>query len=185
MNIQRRIWFSVAIAILSATISLAEQVKTDYDRNADFSRYKTYSWENVHTQNPLWIDRIKAAVNSALAAKGWTEVQSSGDVSIVAMEMTKDHRTLNTYYDNFGGGWGWRWGGGFGDGFGTSTTTEETYKVGTLVVDLFATNTKKLIWRGSASDTLSDKSEKNIKNLDKGVQKMFDHFPPETSKGQL
>jgi len=54
-----------------------------------------------------------------------------------------------------GGGWGWRrWGGGFGDGFGTSTTTEETYKVGTLVVDLFDTNTKKLIWRGSASDTL-------------------------------
>jgi hypothetical protein len=48
----------------------------------------------------------------------------------IAMEMTEDHRTLNTYYDNFGGGWGWRrWGGGFGDGFGTSTTTEETYKV--------------------------------------------------------
>ena len=68
-----------------------------------------------------------------------------------AMQMTEQHRTLNTYYDNFGGGWGWRrWGGGFGDGFGTSTTTEETYKVGTLVVDLFDTNAKKLIWRGSA-----------------------------------
>jgi Domain of unknown function (DUF4136) len=183
MNVQRRIWFSMAIAILSATMSLAEQVKTDYDRNADFSRYKTYSWENVHTQNPLWVDRIKAAGNSALAAKGWTEVRSGGDISI--MEMAKDHRTLNTYYDNFGGGWDWRWGGGFGDGFGTSTTTEETYKVGTLVVDLFDTNTKKLIWRGSANDTLSDKSDKNIKNLDKGVQKMFDHFPPETSNGQL
>jgi uncharacterized protein DUF4136 len=185
MKVQRRIWSSMAIAILSATVSLAQQVKTDYDRNADFSRYKTYSWENVHTRNPLWVDRVKAAVNSALAEKGWTEVQSGGDVSIMAMEMTKDHRTLNTYYDNFGGGWGWRWGGGFGDGFGTSTTTEDTYRVGTLVVDVFDTNTKKLIWRGSASDTLSDKSGKNIKNLDKGVQKMFDHFPPETSKGQL
>jgi hypothetical protein len=185
MNVQRRIWSSMAIAILSATILLAQQVKTDYDRNADFSRYKTYSWENVHTRNPLWVDRIKAAVNSVLAEKGWTEVQSGGDVSIMALEMTKDHRTLNTYYDNFGGGWGWRWGGGFGDGFGTSTTTEDTYRVGTLVIDVFDTNTKKLIWRGSASDTLSDKSDKNIKNLDKGVQKMFDHFPPETSKGQI
>ena len=86
----------------------------------------------------------------------------------MAMEMTEDHRTLNAYYDNFGGGWGWRrWGGGFGDGFGTSTTTEETYKVGTLVVDLFDTNTQKLIWRGAASKKL---------NLD--VEKMFDHFPP-------
>ena len=53
-----------------------------------------------------------------------------------------------------------------------------TYQVGTLVVDLFDSGTKKLIWRGSSADTLSDKSDKNIKNLDKGVQKMFDHFPP-------
>lgn len=177
MNVQHRILISIAIAILSARASLAE-VKTDYDRNADFGHYKTYSWGQVHTQDLLWVDRIKSAVDSALAARGWTEVESGGDVSIMAMEMTQDHRTLNTYYDNFGGGWGWRWGGGFGDGFGTSTTTEETYKVGTLVVDLFDTNSKKLIWRGSASDTLSDKSDKNIKKLNTDVHKMFEHFPP-------
>jgi hypothetical protein len=182
MSVKYRIVFSMAIGILAATASLAE-VKTDYDRTAEVSRYKTYSWGKVHTQNPLWGDRIKADVASALAAKGWTEVESGGDVSIMAMEMTEDHRTLNTYYENFGGGWGWRrWGGGFGDGFGTSTTTEETYRVGTLVVDLFDTNTKKLIWRGSASDTLSDKSDKNIKTLNSDVQRMFDHFPPEVKK---
>ena len=82
----------------------------------------------------------------------------------------------------FGGGWGWRRFGGFDDGFGTATTTEDTYEVGTLVVDLFDTNTQKLIWRGSASDTLSDKSDKNIKKLDSDVQRMFDHFPPEVKK---
>jgi hypothetical protein len=183
MNVNRRIWFSIAIAILSATALFAE-VNTDYDRNADFIRYKTYSWGKVQTQNALWGDRIKAAVESALAEKGWTEVESGGDVSIMAMEMNQDHRTLTTYYDNFGGaGWGWRGcGGGFGDGFGTATTTEDTYTVGTLVVDLFDTNTKKLIWRGSASDTLSDKSDKNIKKLNSDVQKMFDRFPPEEKK---
>jgi hypothetical protein len=168
----------MGIALMYATASFAQQVKTDYDRNADFGQYKTYSWEKVQTQNPLWVDRIKAAVNSALTAKGWTQVESGGNVSIMAMEMTRSHQTLNTYYDGFGGGWGWR--GGFGGGFGDATTTEDTYKVGTLVVDLFDSNTKKLIWRGSASDTLSDKSDKNIKNLDKGVEKMFDHFPPAT-----
>jgi hypothetical protein len=86
--------------------------------------------------------------------------------------MTKNQQTLNTFYDGFGRGW--RWGGGFGD----STTTVDNYKVGTLVVDLFDANSKKLIWRGSSSDTLSSKSDKNIKELDKGVEKMFDHFPP-------
>jgi hypothetical protein len=129
------------------------------------------------------VDRIKAAVNSALAAKGWTQVESGRDVSIMAMGITQDHQTLNTFYDNFGGRWDWHRGEGFGDDFGTSTTTEETYQVGTLVVDLFDTNSKKLIWRGSASDTLSDKSAKNIKNLDRGVEKMFDHFPPQSRKG--
>ena len=71
-----------------------------------------------------------------------------------------------------------RWGGGFGN----ATTTVDTYKVGTLVVDLFDANTKKLIWRASSSDTLSDKSDKNIKTLDKNVEKMFEHFPPEVKR---
>jgi hypothetical protein len=182
MNGKSRISILAGIVVLCATASFAQQVKTDYDRNADFNKYKTYSWENVHTANALWVDRIKAAVNSALAAKGWTQVDSGGDVSIMAMEMSQSHQTLNTYYDNFGGGWGWRGWGGLGDSFGDSTTTEDTYKVGTLVVDLFDAHTKKLIWRGSASDTLSDKSAKNIKNLDKGVDKMFGHFPPDMQR---
>ena len=182
MSVKYRILFSMAVAILVPTALLAE-VKTDYDRTAEFNRYKTYSWGKVHTQNPLWGNRIKAVIASALAAKGWTEIESGGDVSIMAMEMTEDHRTLNTYYDNFGGGWGWRrWGGGIGNGFGESTTTEETYQVGTLVIDLFDTNAKKLVWRGSASDTLSDKSDKNIQRLDKDVKKMFEHFPSEVKK---
>jgi Domain of unknown function (DUF4136) len=154
----------------------AQQVKTDYDRNANFGQYKTYSWEQVKTKDPLDVDRIKKAVNSTLAAKGWTQVDSGSDVSIVGMEITQNQQTLTTYYDGFGGGWGWRrFGGG---GFGDATTTTETYQVGTLVIDLFDTKTKQLIWRGSASDTLSNNSNKNIKDLDKGVEKMFKKFPP-------
>jgi hypothetical protein len=178
MNVQRRILASVGIVLLGATASFAQQVKTDYDRSANFSQYKTYSWEKVQTQDPLWVDRIKEAVNAALAAKGLTPVESGGDIAIVAMETTQNQRTLNTFYDGFGGGWRWRGAGGFG----TATTTVDNYKVGTLVVDLFDAHTKTLIWRGSASDTLSDKSDKNIKNLDKGAQKMFDHFPPDAKK---
>jgi len=176
MNVQRTIFASAAIALLFATGLFAQQVKTDYDRGTDFSHYKTYSWEKVQTPDPLWVGRIKEAVNSALTAKGLMPVESGGDVAIVAIEMTKNQQSLNTFYDGFGGGW--RWGGGFAN----ATTTVDNYKVGTLVVDLFDANTKQVIWRGSSSDTLSDKSDKNIKNLDKGVQKMFDHFPPDAKK---
>jgi hypothetical protein len=180
MKVQRLMFALTAMMFLFAGRSSAQQVKTDYDRSADFAQYKTYSWERVKTQDPLYVDRIKNSVNAALAAKGWTQVDSGGDVSIVAMEITRDQQTLNTFYNGFGGGWGWRrFGGG---GFGEATTTTETYKVGTLVVDLFDTKTKKLLWRGISSDTLSNNSNQNIKNLDKGVDKLFKQFPPVSSK---
>jgi hypothetical protein len=180
MKTQKSLVMLIGLMFLFVGKAAAQQVKTDYDRSANFAQYKTYSWEHVKTQDALDVDRIKTAVNSALAAKGWTPVDSGGDVSIVAMEITRNQQTLNTFYDGLGGGWGWRrFGGG---GFGEATTTTETYKVGTVVVDLFDAKTKQLIWRGAESDTLSSNSNKNIKNLDKGVEKMFKQFPPGSSK---
>src|SRR6201988_1069232 len=135
MKMQKVVFVLMGMMLLFAGKLSAGQVKTDYDRSANFAQYKTYSWEQVKTKDPLDVDRIKAAVNSALAAKGWTQVESGGDVSIVAMEVTRNQQTLNTFYDGFGGGWGYRrFGGG---GFGMSTPPEDTYKVGELVVDLF------------------------------------------------
>lgn len=178
MKLQKAVVISIASILFLAGISSAQQVKTDYDRSANFSQYKTYSWEQVKTKNALDVDRIKNAANAVLQTKGWTQVDSGGDVSVVAMEITREQQTLNTFYDGFGGGWWW---GGFGD-LGEATTTTGTYTVGTLVIDLFDTRTKKLLWRGSSRDTLSNNSNKNIRNLSKGVQKMFRHFPPEDSR---
>jgi Domain of unknown function (DUF4136) len=179
MKLRRAAIVLIGTMFLFAGKASAQQVKTDYDRSANFGQYKTYSWEKVKTKEALDVDRVKSAVNAALAAKGWTQVDSGGDVSIVAIETTQNQQTLNTFYDGFGGGWGYRrFGGG---GFGEATTTTDTYKVGTLVVDLFDTKTKTLLWRGSSSDTLSNNSNKNIKNLDKGVEKMFKKFPPSSS----
>jgi hypothetical protein len=176
MKMQTVMLALVGMTLVFAGMASAQQVKTDYDRSANFALYKTYSWEHVETKDPLNVDRIKHAVNTVLAARGWTMVDSGADVAVVAMEITRDQQTLNTFYDGLGGGWGWRrFGGG---GFGEATTTTDTYKVGTVVVDLFDTKTKQLIWRGSASDTLSNNSDKNIKNLNESVDKMFKHFPP-------
>jgi Domain of unknown function (DUF4136) len=161
--------------------AFGQKVQTDFDHQANFSQYKTYSWQEIKPGNSLWDARIKNAVDAQLAAKGWTQVPSGGDVAVVAIKTTQTQRTLQTFYDGFGGGWGWRrFGGG---GFGDATTTEQDYKEGTLVVDLYDAKTKQLIWRGSAEDTLSDNAGKNEKNLDKGVAKMFKAFPPDSAKG--
>src|SRR6202166_1509545 len=145
--------------------AFAQQVQTDFDHQANFSQYKTYSWQEIKPPNSLWDARIKSAVDAQLAAKGWTQVDSGGDVAIVAIATSHTERTLQTFYDGMGGGWRWR---GFG-GMGESTTTEQDYKEGTLVVDLYDTKTKQLIWRGSAEDMVSNNAEKNEKNLNKGV----------------
>jgi hypothetical protein len=178
MKVLSRIAASFGLTLALATVSFAQHVKTDYDHSANFGQYKTYSWEKVQTKDPLLVDRIKAAVNSTLAAKGWTLVPSGGDVEVFAIETTQNQQTLDTFYNGFGGGRRW---GGFGGGFGDATTTVETYKVGTLIVDLFDAKTEKLLWRSSSSDTLSNNADKNTKNLDKGVNKMFQHFPPAPS----
>ena len=108
MKMQKIVFALIGLMLFFAGQASAQQVKTDYDRSANFAQYKTYSWEHVKTQDALDVDRIKTAVNSALAAKGWIQVDSGGDVSIVAVEITRDQQTLNTFYNGFGGGWGWR-----------------------------------------------------------------------------
>src|ERR1700681_2168168 len=98
----RRMMTTAAGALLFATAVLGQHVKTDYDRTTDFSQYKTYSWEKVQTQDSLWVDRIKSAVNAEMSAKGFAEVASGGDVSVIAVEMTTTQRSLNTFYDGLG-----------------------------------------------------------------------------------
>jgi hypothetical protein len=160
------------LMLIAGSVLLAVKVSTDYDHKVDFSRYRTYSWLEVKA-DPLWTDRIRAAVDSQLTAKGWTPVEGAGDASIAAFGSTRQIPTLETFYTNFGGGWYWR---GFGDGL--ATTNVDYTQMGTLVVDIFDTPTKKLIFRATATDTLSEKPEKNEKKLEKAVEEMFAHFPP-------
>jgi hypothetical protein len=169
MRIQMRFVTSVLAALLTASTAFAN-IATDYDHNVDFGHYKTYSWAAVKTSDSLWDQRVKDAVNRELAARGWTQVPSGGEVAVSARDAIHNQQTLNTFYDGFGGR---RFG-----GLGMATTTVDNYKVGTLIVEMFDGNSKNLIWRGVASDTLSNNADKNIKSLDKNVQKMFGKFPP-------
>jgi len=163
--------------VATLCFAFSPDVSTDYNHHAEFSRYHTYSWIGVRAGNSLWQDRIEAAVDSQLAAKGWSKVASGGDAAVSAFGKTSEQETLQTFYNGFPG-WGWRWGGDMG----TATTTAVPERVGSLTVDIFDAGTRQLLWRGTSTDTLSSKPEKNSKKLDHAVQEMFDHFPPQ-SKG--
>jgi Domain of unknown function (DUF4136) len=105
-------------------------------------------------------------------------VPSGGDADGTAIGATHNQQSRDTLYTGFGGGWRWR---GFGN-TGMATTTVRNIPVGRLIVDIFDGNSKQLVWRGIAADTLTGNPEKNEKNLGKSVTEMFKKFPP-PSKG--
>ena len=160
------------LLIAFSTRALAQDVNTDYDHKVNFTQFHTYNWAKIQTEDPLWQSRIQDAVDKELEKKGWQRVDSGGQVALTAVGATHNQKEYQTFYDNMGPGWGW---GGFGT---TATTTAINYRVGTLVVDAYDAENKRLIWRGTASDTLSGKPDKNIQKLNKAVEKMFGRFPP-------
>jgi hypothetical protein len=166
--------WAVACTLLLAATTWAQHVTSDYDPHADFSRYHTYLWLKISTPDTIWDHRVQDAVDQQLTAKGLTKLPSGGDLAVTAIGIARNKTEMQTYYDNLGG---WRW-----NGFGTATSVPKTYRVGTLVVDLFNGGTKQLAWRATARDTLSDKPAKNEKKLSKAVAKMFKNFPPDEKK---
>jgi hypothetical protein len=46
-----------------------------------------------------------------------------------------------------------------------------------LAVDLIDAKAKKLVWRATATDTVSDNPQKNEKKIHKAVEKMFEKYP--------
>jgi hypothetical protein len=82
--------------------AFGQHLQTDFDHQANYSQYKTYSWQEIKASNSLWGDRIKEAVNAQLGSKGWIQVDSGGNVVIVAIKTTQTERTLQTFYDGMG-----------------------------------------------------------------------------------
>ena len=144
-------------------------VRTDFNRQADFTRYRTFSIRSGNSSgNPVMDQRLKSAVEAALRARALEEVPSGeGDVIAVAHTATRTKRTYETFYTG-------RDGGGAGVRQKSSSTS---FEVGTIVVDMFDESTKTAVWHGYASHVLSDKPGKNAGQADKAVAKIVERFP--------
>ena len=180
---------SLTLAALTAA-PLCATVTSDYDHNANFRAYHTFSFMKVQSDDPFVADRLQDEMTRDLTKAGYTRVGSGGDIQITAFEGEHDQKQYNTFYEGLGGGgWGWGgrgyygggWGGGWGGGpFGERQTTVREIPVGTLVVDMYDSNTHQLLWRGRAASELSDKADKNTKKFDKDIDHMLNGFPPPT-----
>jgi Domain of unknown function (DUF4136) len=165
----------IGAIILTSLCVAAQEVRTHYDKSYDFSKAKTFTIKiGTRWGNPTNEEYSKAVIAEDLTAKGYTPAapDSSADLLVVIHGATQDRTSVQSFYsgtgvENFG------WAGPAG----TSSTWETQYKVGTGVVDIFDTKTRKLVFRGVAEDEISPQGEENQKKIDNASTKMFKDFP--------
>jgi hypothetical protein len=177
---KKRVFAVAVLSLFVSTLAFAQKTNIDWDRSTNFANYHTYMWET--SPNPahgLWGPRITDAVDKQLQAKGLTKVDSNPDLWVVYSNSMHDQKSVVGTGYGFGPSWGWGAWGGYG---GPVTYNTYVTKLGTLVVELADAKNKQLLWRGSATNTISDNSNKNISNLDKSVNKLFQNFPPKDKK---
>ena len=177
----------VGILLLLILTGCTSKVYIDYDKQADFTRYRTYAWgEGTSAKNPLMDRRIVSAIDEQLAGKGFRKSDLNPDMLVsYHVATTKEvSYTTTSYGYGYGPSWGasyGRYGGGmgmWGVGLSTGTATPVTVVKGTLVVDIYGAERKLLLWRGTGNDTVHADPEKVENQIREVVTEMFEAFPP-------
>jgi Domain of unknown function (DUF4136) len=158
----------LVLLALGASRSAAQDVRYDFDRDKDFSKYKTYKWVPVKDADKTddLRAKIQSAVDAELATKGFTKTDSD------EADLYLDYPTIigsekqSTSYNT-----GWVYGPDWGSWL---------VYVGQLDLSMYDSHTKQLVWRGTASKTLDPKAkpEKKQENINKVVKKLLKDFPP-------
>ena len=180
MRSANEVIFLAAFLLMAACVN-GQNVHYNYDRSANFASYKTYQWVEIpggSVPDPL-IDRaIKQAAEEQLALKGLTKVDMNADLCIGYQVVINLEKSVDLWSTG-SGPWGW---GGWGDRSVHGQTA--TVPVGILLMDLYDVGKKQLVWRGDATKTIDLKKEpeKNYRNLQKVMAKLFKNYPPGLNK---
>jgi hypothetical protein len=167
--------FSIGLVVLVASSALSQEVRLNFDKAADFSKFKTYKWVPIpggtHAAG-LTDAQITAAFDSELATRSLTKVDTDSADLFVGYEFGVEKEQK---ISSIGPGWGGEtWSGE------TSIISE-----GELVLDMYETAKHTLVWRGVASRTINLKAKPNDrqKHLVKVVQKLMENYPPRVMTG--
>lgn len=173
------------------------KVTNNFDKNVDFKSYETFSlfpWDPHNEQVVNEYDRllIEGAIKDEMAMRGLKHVEKDGDLVISTFVLLQE-KTMNQAYTNhyggaagggyYGGGWNyyaspWAYGYGWGGPAYTSTTiSSRDYVEGTLLIDAFQLEGKKLVWQGIGSGEVNEDFSKRDKKLPAAIGHIFRKFP--------
>jgi hypothetical protein len=164
-----KIVFCALAICLATSFAMAQQVSVNYNHQANFSQYHTYAWGSNNTnqiQNSILAQVAQQDIDSAIANKGLQKVAESQnpDLILTASGGEREQTSWNA--------WGMR---GIGGGMGGISPEQNV--ISTMVVSLYDTKARELVWRGIAQDTLNNNGNKNQKEVEKAVEKMFKQWP--------
>lgn len=186
MIIRKRTAVFMFMACCAIGIAFAAKITSDYDKSANFSLYKTYAWglNNVEPTRQAAGIVIQGAVNYNLQQQGLQQIQDVDSADLIVRYTAVGDRDMNfapaddPSFAPIGGAplpTSTIWTPGF-----AVPTGGRYIKKGTLVIDVFERQRHRLIWSVSASDTVSDKVQKAINEINGIVANMFKQYP---SKG--
>jgi len=188
---------SVVLTLLVAfTMSSCSTIKysTDKDDAADFTKYKTFQYfgwaeESNKLLTPFDQERIEKAFGAELNKRGIKYEKETGDLIVTLYIVTeKKTKTTATTTGMGMGGYGGYYGYGPGYGWGPSMTTAHTtyseydYVVGTLIIDIYDAQEKKLIWESVAKGTIDENMKRREANIISTVGKMMIYYPVKPAK---
>jgi hypothetical protein len=180
-------WLMGVFIVLAGT-AMAQDVRYNYDKEADFTKYKTYKWVEIKTsdKDEMVDNQIRAAIEAELNRKGMTKTDAEkADLYIGYQVAITTEKQVNTFSSDFGYGGGWGYYRGYGGmGSSTSTATTSTLYIGALQLDFYEVPGKKTVFRAVGTKTIDTKAkpEKRQKNLAKAIQKMLKEYPPLAKK---
>jgi Domain of unknown function (DUF4136) len=180
MRLTKQLSLAAAFLFVAAWV-YAQDVHYNYTRGTNFAAFRTYQWVDIPADavGDQLIDRsIKQAVDEQLAQKGLTRVEEDADLFIgyhAGVNLEKGVNLSGTGGPQPMGPW---------DSWGSVHGETSTIPVGVLVVDVYDPAKKQLIWRGDASKTIDLKKdpEKNYRELEKAMAKLFKNYPPQAHK---
>jgi len=148
---RKAIGFAV-ILVLAAVPAMAQKVNIDYAHEFDFDAVKTFQYvstDESNSKNELMARRIEDMIKKELVEGGLAEVQENPDLFVTYHVTTEERTTYSTSSFGYGGTWGGYYGWGGYPGMTSSTTTAHNYTDGTLIIDAYDAQEKKMVWRGA------------------------------------
>ena len=182
---QIRLVATALALLLVPAMASAQKTSYDYNKAANFAGFKTYALKDgTKVGDPLIDDRIAAAIDRELAAKGLTK-SDNPDLFVVYHVAFDKQKDISTYSSGYGGGYGpygWGWGGGWTGG--TTSTQVRDILVGTLVIDMADAKKSEVAWRGMGVREVNTQAnpEKRDKSINEAVKKILKNYPPKVKK---